>query len=136
MVGKRTRRFGVAIIAVLLVATGTAIGVAITSLNFNPLEPGQGAVPDSSLVIESENLTYSGLDATGANLDVNNTDSVDHTGDVHLSVLDSGGSVVASATQTGVSFPGNGTVTTVSMSFSATNVSKIDSVEVRIDETG
>lgn len=136
MVNSKTRRIGIPLVAIVVFGAGTALGVTMTSMSFNPLEPAQGAVPDSSLHIESETLSYTGLDATTATLKINNTDSVDHTGSVYLDVLDSSGTSVASANKTGVSFAGNGTLTTVALDFTDTNVSKIDSVEVRVEETG
>lgn len=135
MVGDNTRRIGTAIIALLLVGTGTVLGVTLTSMNFNPMEPGQGGVPDSSLTINSESLSYSGLDVTSLTLDIENTDTVDHTGDVHVSLVDSGGTSVTSASNTGVSFAGNNTVTTVTVSLTATNVTSFQNVKVRIEET-
>lgn len=123
----------VAVLAVI--AVGTAVGVSLTVLSFTPLEPGSGQVSESALRIESESLGYSGLNATSVTVDVNNTDTVDHTGDVHFSLIDSAGNVVTSTTETGVRFPGNDTVTSVTISFTPTNVTDFDSVEVRIEET-
>lgn len=136
MVRSKTKRIGVAVVVLLVFGTGTAVGVSLTSLNFNPLEPGQGNVPDSSLVIETESLSYTGLDATKADLTINNTDTVDHTGDIHLTLVDSSGNSVTSTSKTGVSFPGNNTETSVTLDFTDTNVTNFDSVEVRIEETG
>lgn len=134
MAHSKKRRFGVAVVVLLVFGAGTAVGVSMNSMTFNPLEPGKGAIPDSSLVIDSESLSYSGLDATKATLQVNNTDSVNHGGDVHLSLVDSSGSTVTSASNTSLTFKNN-TVKSVVVDFSDTNVSSFDSVEVRIEET-
>lgn len=135
MVKDRTLRIGVGVAALLVFGAGTVVGVSINSMSFDPLEPGQGGVPDSSLVIDNERLSYTGLDATKAELDINNTDSVDHTGSVYLDLVDSNGNSVASASKTGKTF-GNNSVTTVTLDFGDTNVSNFDTVEVRIEETG
>lgn len=130
------RKVAPAVAVLVVIAAGTAMGVSLTKLSFTPVEPGSGQVSDSALTIADASLGYSGIDATGATVDVNNTDTVDHTGDVHLSLIDSTGTVVTSATKTDVRFSGNDTVTSVRLSFTATNVTDFASVEVRIEVTG
>lgn len=136
MVGRITKRFGIAIVALLVLGTGVAIGISMTALDFHPLEPGQGQVTDSALAIDSESLTYSGLDVTDVTLDVNNTDGSSHTADIYVDLVDSSGTSVASGSKTGVSISAN-TVKSVTVSMSpATNVTNFQDVKVRIEETG
>lgn len=135
MVGSRIKLAGVLVVALLLFGAGTVVGVSINPMSFDPLEAGQGAVADSSLTIDSERLVYSGLDATKAKLEINNTDSVDHDANVSLELVNSSGGTVASASKTGQTFTNN-TVTTVTLDFEDTNVTKFSDVQVRIEETG
>lgn len=128
------KKLAAIVLAVLLLSAGTAVAVTLTTLNFNPLEPGKGPLTDSALVIDSEQIEYNGLNATGVTLDVNNTDTGDHTGDVHVALLNASGGVVTSGSQTGLTFTG-GTVTSVTVPVTSTNVTKFDTVEVRIEET-
>lgn len=131
------QRLVVILVAVIIISSGTAVAVTLTALDFNPLEPGQGPLTDSALAIESEQLNYQGLNATGVTLTVNNTDAGDHTGNVTVLLRDtSDGSAVGSATATGITFTG-GTTTDVTVSFTNShNVTTFDTVEVRIEETG
>lgn len=100
-------------IAVVVVALGvfgatTGIGVSLSAAPFNPLDPG-GTVPDARLEIESERLTYSGLDATAATLVIHNTDSHTHTADISLILMDSNRNGVTAAATTSVTLADNAT---------------------------
>lgn len=128
------KRLVAILLVVILISAGTAAAVTLTALDFNPLEPGKGPLTDSVLVIDSEQIEYNGLNATGVTLDVNNTDTADHGGDVYVALKNASGAVVSSGSQTGLTFTG-GTVTSVTVSVTSTNVTKFDTVEVRIEET-
>jgi hypothetical protein len=123
----------------LILGMGVAMAaVTIVQVDPNPIAPGEGQVQGSNdLSLESQSLTYSGTNATGVDVDVNNTASTtDHTGDVHITVTDSNGNVLESTTKTSVTFTA-GTVTTVSYTFSQERpVDSFSKLEVVVEETG
>lgn len=138
MMGEQSQRWRNRIAFACFVLGMLGTGIAITTTVASPTFPPTGGVgvQDSGLTITAESLRYSGLDTTGITLDVKNTDSVHHTGDVHVELVDSGGSTVTAASKSGVSFPGDPGVTTVSVTFAGTNVTTFRDVLVRIEETG
>lgn len=125
----------VLIVLVILISAGTAAGVALTVLEFNPLEPAQGTLDDSSLVVQNSSLTYSGLDATDLTLGVNNTDAGSaHDGAISVRLLDASGNEVHTQSDS-VSVPADSsTIKTVTFTQSH-NVTTFETVEVLIEET-
>lgn len=128
-----------AIVAVaLLVGTGiAAAAVTIVQSDPNRVAPAEGSVQGSdNLTIDSQSLSYSGVNATGMTVDVRNTGSVDHTGTVHLSVKTADGVEVETATLSSETFNSN-TVSSVSYSFSQERpIDSFHSLEVLVEETG
>lgn len=122
----------------LIIGMGIAMA-AVTIVQVNPdrIVPGEGEVQGSNdLSLDSQSLTYSGTNATGVDVVVNNTGTSDHTGDVHITVKDANGQVLESDTQTGMSFK-NGTTTTVSYTFTQERpVDSFTKLEVLVEETG
>lgn len=116
---------------------GTAIGLThLVGTHYHPLEVGQGTVSDSDLVIDDQNLTYNGMNATGITLAVNNTDNMSHIANVYVNLVESSGNKVASGSQTGLRVKGH-TVKPVMIEISpATNITDYQHVRVRIEETG
>lgn len=122
----------------LIIGMGVAAAaVTIVQVNPDPIAPGEGEVTGSNdLSLESQSLTYSGTNATGVDVIVNNTATGDHTGDVHITVKDGNGNVLESTTETGVTFTG-GTTTTVSYTFTQERpVDSFTKLEVVVEETG
>ena len=81
------RRPGTASVwAVLLagvVLSGSAVAVPILSLSLNPIDGGSGAVHNSTaLVIDSQQLTYTGENVSGMTIVLNNTGTSDLSGNV------------------------------------------------------
>lgn len=122
----------------LLVGMGVAAAaVTIVQTNPNPIAPGEGTVQGSTdLSIESQSLSYSGVNATGVDVNILNSGTVDHTGDVHISVKTASGTVVESNTFTGQTLAGNSTTTTVSFTFTKERpVDTFAEIEVLVEET-
>lgn len=124
--------------AVAIVASaGTAAAVTIIVANPNTIAPAAGTLSGSpDLTVDSQSLTYSGTDATGLDVVVNNTGTSSHTVDLHFVLEDSTGTVIENATKTGVSIAG-GSTSTVSWTFnSAHAVDTFSRVEVTVEVTG
>lgn len=121
----------------LIIGMGIAVAaVTIVQVDPDPIAPGEGQVQGSdNLSLASQSLSYSGTNATGVDVDVDNAGSVDHTGDVHITVKDANGNVLESTTQTGVTFTG-GQVTTVSYTFNQERpVDSFSKIEVVVEQT-
>lgn len=129
--------FALVAIALIVGMGVAAAAVTIVQTDPNPIAPGEGTVKGSTdLSIDSQSLSYSGVNATGVDVTVMNGGSVDHTGDVHISVKTAGGTVVESKTFTGETFTGNSTASTVSFTFSKERpVDSFADVEVLVEET-
>lgn len=120
----------VAIVALL--AAGTVAAVTVTSLSFTPISPAEGQVTNSAVQVDGSSITYSGLTATGVDVTLNNTDSVNHTVDIDVTVKDSGGIVQDSDSRTSVSITSGSTQT---LSFTVNvGVSNLAEVEVFVEE--
>lgn len=133
----KTSTIAVALVALVVGSGLAAAAVTISQANPNKIAPGEGQVQGSTdMSIDSQSLSYSGVNATGVTVDVNNTGTSDHTGDVHISVKKSDGTVVESKTFSGKTFT-SGSVTSVSYTFP--NELPIDSfskLEVVVEQTG
>lgn len=132
----KTPTIAIALAALLLGAGVAAAAVSITQANPTPIAPGQGQVQGSTdLSIDSQSLSYSGVNATGVTVSVNNTGSAEHTGDIHITVKASDGTVLESSTTTGVTFAA-GSVTSHSFTFSQERpVDSFTNLEVVVEET-
>lgn len=122
---------------VFILGMGVAVAaVTIVQVNPDPIAPGEGEVQGSDdLSIESQSLTYSGVNATAVDVVVNNTGTSDHTGDVHISIKDAAGTIVDSTTVSGEEFTG-GQTTTVSYTFSEElPVDSFAKIEVVVEQT-
>lgn len=102
MIQRRISTIGIAVVALVVVGATTAMGVPMSATPFTQLIPGGGTVPDAGLEIDSERLSYSGLDATAATLVITNTDSHTHTADISLTLMSSTGNGVRTAATTSV----------------------------------
>lgn len=131
-----TRQLAVAIVVVSLLSS-TATAVAIQALTFNPIVAGQGPVESSGdIVLEDQDLLYTGNRIDAVNATINNTGSTAHDVDVHVAVKDSSGSVLVSKT-TSATISAN-TVTTVTTDFADANepsVDNVDEVEINLEAT-
>lgn len=130
------RHLVVAIVVVSLLSS-TVTAVAIQTLSFNPIVPGQGPLESSGdIVLEDQDLLYTGNRIDGVNATINNTASTVHDVDVHVAVKDSSGSLLVSKT-TSTTVSGN-TVETVTTDFAQSNepsVNNVDEVEINLEVT-
>lgn len=124
-------------VAVLLVSAGTAAAVTILTVNPNSVSPAEGTLSSSAdVTVDSQHLSYTGVEVTALDVVVNNTGGSSHTVDLHVALRDSSGTVVESLTKTGVSVPA-GSTTTVTVGFaSAHRVDSFTDVEVTVEVTG
>lgn len=122
------------LVLLVLLAGGTAAGVAVTVLDFNPLEPAQGSVDDSALVVEDESISYNGFEADTLTFTLNNTDGVAHTANVNVRLVDTNGATVVTDATTGVSVPADGS-TSQTVNLGGQNVTTFETVEVLVEET-
>lgn len=127
----------VAAIVVVSLLSSTATAVAIKTLSFNPIVPGQGPLESSGdILLEDQDLLYTGNKIDGVNATLNNTASTVHDVDVHVAVMDSTGTVLVSKT-TSTTVSGN-TVKTVTTDFAPSNepsVNDVDEVEINLEVT-
>lgn len=132
----KTTTIAIALVALFLGAGIAAAAVTITQNDPNPIAPGQGTVKGSQdLSIASQSLTYSGVNATGVTVDVNNTATSDHTADVHISVKKADGTIVESTTFTGKTLTAS-SVTSVSFTFTKERpVDTFADIEVVVEQT-
>jgi hypothetical protein len=133
----KTSTIAVGLVALLVGGGLAAAAVTITQANPNKIAPGEGQVQGSTdMTIDSQSLSYSGVNATGVTVDVNNAGTTDHTGDVHISVKKADGTIVDSTTKSGQNFAGNGTVTSVSYTFSSElPIDSFSKLEVVVEQT-
>jgi len=133
----KTSTIAVALVALVVGAGFAAAAVTISQANPNKVAPGEGQVQGSTdMTIDSQSLSYSGVNATGVTVDVNNTGTSDHTGDVHISVKKSDGTIVDSKTYTGKTFT-SGSVTSVTYTFaSELPIDSFSKLEVVVEQTG
>ena len=111
-------RFTVIAFLVVLLLSGAAVAVSVTSGLVSPVDVGHGEVTNSTtLIVESQRLTYTGTNVSGAAIVVNNTGTTDASSDISLTLKAANGAVVAQRTKTDVSITANGT-TTVTISLS------------------
>lgn len=124
------------VVVALIVSAGTAAAVSILTVNPNPISPANGTLSSSAdLTVDSQSLVYSGTDVTGVDIGVKNTAGSSHTVDVHVALVDSGGTTVATKTKSSVSVAASST-TTVSVTFaSSQSVSTFTTVEITVEET-
>lgn len=119
----------------LVVSASTAAATSILVRNPDPIVPVQGSLQASSdLTVDNQSLTYSGVNVTGVDIAVNNTGGSSHDGTLHVALLDSDDTLLASKT-TSSSFPGN-TVSVVAIDFgSSYSVENVSRVEVTVEQT-
>lgn len=122
-------------VLVLVVSASTAAATSVLVRNPDPIVPVSGSLQASSdLTVDNQSLTYSGVNVTGVDIAVNNTAGSSHDGTLHLAILKSDDTVLASKT-TSSAFPGN-TVTVVSIDFASSySVENVSRVEVTVEET-
>lgn len=123
-------------VVMLMVSASTAAAVSIILLDTNPVAPGEGLLSGSSdLVLESQSLTYTGNNATGTDVVVNNTGASSHTVDIHYAIKNTtSGTVVESGVVTGESIPVG--AKTVSITFKSEHpVDTFHKLEVNVEET-
>lgn len=126
------------VIAVSVVSAGVGAGVTIATLGVSPVAPGAGTLTGSDVLsLESQELQYQGNNVTDVNVSINNTDTSDHTADIHLVLRNTtAGSVVAEETVTGITIPA-GTVETTTITLSSpVGVDEFDKLEVTVEQTG
>ncbi|WP_435065326.1 hypothetical protein [Halobaculum sp. EA56] len=125
-----------ALLLVVATSVGTASAVTVLDRDPDPVVPVRGDLTGSSdLTVDSQRLSYDGINVTGVTVVVNNTGTSDHTGTVHLA-LKNGSTTVADSTAAGETFAA-GTTTNVSVSLASEySVSEIDRVEVTVERTG
>lgn len=137
-VGGITRRhLLVGLIGALVVSAGAAAAVSIITADPNPIAPAEGTLSGSSnITVDSQSLTYSGTDATGVDVVVNNTGSSGHTVTLHFVLEDSTGNEIENTTVSGVSVSA-GSTRTVTWTFNnAHSVDTFSKVEVTVEVTG
>lgn len=124
------------LIVALLASAGTAAAVNILTKNPNPVSAAEGTLSSSPVTIDSQSLTYSGTNATGVDIVVNNTDTGSHTIDIHIALRKADGTVVESTTKTGTSVSA-GSTKSVTWTFSTEHpVDTFSDVEVTVEQTG
>lgn len=135
MHSRATMSLRVLVAFTLVVSASTAAATSILVRNPDPIVPVQGSLQASSdLTVDNQSLTYSGVDVTGVDIAVNNTAGTNHDGSLHVALLRSDDTVLASKTTTS-SFPGN-TVTVVTVDFASSySVENVSRVEVTVEET-
>lgn len=122
-----TRRF-ITVLVVIALLSSTVTAVAIQHLSFNPLIVGSGPLQSTGdIVLEDQDLLYSGTRVDGVDVTLNNTNSSAHDVDVHATLLDSSGSVLVEGT-VATSISGN-TVKTVTVDYATSNEPSINDVE-------
>jgi len=125
--------------AVLLagvVLSGSAVAVPILSLSLNPIDGGSGAVHNSTaLVIDSQQLTYTGENVSGMTIVVNNTGTSDLSGDVTVVLRTIDGSVIERKTQTGTVFSSSDSTTVILTFDSAHPVGSFSLTKVTVERT-
>jgi hypothetical protein len=132
----KTSTIAVGLVALVVGGGLAAAAVTISQANPNEVAPGEGQVTGSTnLSIDSQSLSYSGVNATGVTVDVNNTGMTDHTGDVHISIKKSDGTIVDSKTYTGKTFTQD-SVTSVTYDFpSELPIDSFSKLEVLVEDT-
>lgn len=134
---KGGKRLAVLLLAVMLVSGTTAAGVTVIALGINPLAAGSGQLTDAQLQINSASLGYDGLDVSGADVVVENTDGsgAAHSGEVTVILKNDTSGTLESQTAT-VSSLSDGNTVTVSVAFTGSHsVQAVDTVQVRIEQT-
>lgn len=136
LAGVTRTQIGVLAIVALLASMGTAGAVTILTSNPNPITAAEGSLSSSSVTIDSQSLTYSGVDVTGSDVVINNTDSSNHTVDLHLALRADDGTIVESTTNASISVEADSTKT-VTWTFSSPHaVDTFSKVEVTVEQTG
>lgn len=129
------RAFVLAVV-LLVVSAGTVAAVQVLTRNPNPVTAAEGSLSSSPVTVDAQSLTYSGTDATGLDVTLNNTDTADHTTDLHFALRQTDGTIVEQTTVTGVTV-GAGSTTTATWTFAAEHaVDTFSQVEVTVEQTG
>lgn len=126
-----------AVLMVVLVAVaGSAAALTVVNVDNNPLNPGSGAVQGSAdLTLNSQSLVYSGTNVTATDVNVSNSVTTDHTGDIQVVLKDSTGTILETKGITGVTFTGSSdTVTTVTFA-SEHPMTDVAAIDVVIEQT-
>lgn len=135
--GSQKRRQVVTIlVAGLLASAGTATALAVLTVNPNPITPADGSLTSSPVTVDSQSLSYSGTNATGVDVVVNNTDTADHTVDVHLALRTADGTLLESTTVSGRAVTAGSTATVTWTFASSHSVDTFSTVEVTVEQTG
>ena len=125
----------VASIVVLSVVSGSAAGVAITTLTVNDIRPGSGTLSAaSSISIDSQDLTYEGNNVTAVDVVVNNTGGSSVTVDIHVALKDSNGNKVDAKTVSGQSIGASSTATVTASMGNTPGVDEFQEVEVTVEQ--
>lgn len=135
LAGITRRQVAIFLLIGMLSSAGTAAAVNILTKNPNPVTPAEGTLSSSPVTIDSQSLTYSGTNATGVDLVVNNTDGSNHTVDVHLAIRKSDGTIVESTKKTSIGVSA-GSTKSVTWTFSSEHaVDTFSRVEVTVEQT-
>lgn len=105
-------RFTVIAFLVVLLLSGVGVAVSVTSGLVSPVDVGNGEVNNSTtLIVESQRLSYTGTNVSGAVIVVNNTGVTNVSSNITLTLKAANGSIVALETKPDVSITANGTTT-------------------------
>lgn len=130
------RQVATVLVVGLLASAGTATALAILTVDPNPITPAEGSLSSSPVTVDSQSLTYSGTNATGVDVVVNNTDTADHTVDVHLALRTADGTLLESTTVSGQTVTTGATATVTWTFASSHSVDTFSTVEVTVEQTG
>lgn len=122
-------------VVVLVSSAGTAAAMSILTKDPNPITAAEGTLSSSPVTVDSQSLAYSGTNATGVDIVLNNTDSSSHTVTLHFALKTSDGTIVERTTITSQSV-GAGSTSTITWTFSSEHsVDTFSEVEVTIEQT-
>ncbi|SFR33477.1 hypothetical protein [Halogeometricum limi] len=126
----------VVLVVVLVTAAGTSAATTVLVRNPATIVPATGTVQvDDDLTIDSQQLSYEGINVTGATVVVNNTGASEHTGTVHVRLVDDG-ATLATETTSETTFAA-GATKSVDVSFGGNySVANVTGIEVVVQRTG
>lgn len=131
------RRFVVVLVVVALLSS-TATAVVVQSLSFNPIVAGTGPLQSSGdIVLEDQDLLYTGTRVDGVNVTLNNTGSSAHDVDVQATLLNSTGDVLVEKTvATSIAATSVKTVTVDYVRANEPSINDVEDVEILLEVTG
>lgn len=130
------RQLAALVVGALLVSAGTAAAVTVLPRDPNPITAAEGTLAESPVTVDSQSLTYTGTSVTGVGVVVNNTDTVEHTVDLHFSLRKEDGTLVEQTTKDGTTLVA-GSTKTVTWTFSSEHpVDTFSQVEVTVEQVG